>query len=265
MKEEAQTWHYGLVAQYWAEHNIGGPEIAYFQNMLEVYGDPALDAGCGTGRLLVPFLEAGLDVDGVDVSQDMLSLCRKKAEAKELSPQLYRQTLHELNLPRSYQTIVACGVLGIGVSRDNDFFALQRFYDHLVPGGTLLLEHYLPYGNAKAWQLWLKPVRDHLPEPWPDGVGKTAPEDGSGFEMHGRVLAFDPFEQQITRQIHIALWRDGGRIAEEEYTLSENFYFRNELQQMIERAGFKIEGVKHAYSDDEASPEDDVIVFIARK
>ncbi len=68
MTDTSQTWHYGLVARYWAEHNTDGPEIAYFQRQIERYGQPALDAGCGTGRLLIPCLRAGLAVDGCDVS-----------------------------------------------------------------------------------------------------------------------------------------------------------------------------------------------------
>ena len=70
MSDSVKTWHYGLMAQHWAERNTTGPEIAYFQQQIERYGQPALDAGCGTGRLLIPFLHAGLDVDGCDVSAD---------------------------------------------------------------------------------------------------------------------------------------------------------------------------------------------------
>jgi len=50
-----QTWHYGLVAEWWAAFNTDGPEISYFGRFVE-QGQPALDAGCGTGRLLLPWL-----------------------------------------------------------------------------------------------------------------------------------------------------------------------------------------------------------------
>ena len=103
---QAQTWHYGLVAKWWAEFNTSGPEIAYFRRFVEA-GQPALDVACGTGRLLVPFLQAGLDVDGCDLSADMLALCRERAEAEGLTPDLYAQAMHELDLPRRYRTISA--------------------------------------------------------------------------------------------------------------------------------------------------------------
>src|SRR5262249_9831321 len=141
-----QTWHYGLVARYWAERNTGGPEIAYFRAEIERRGQPALDAGCGTGRLLIPFLQAGLDADGCDVSPDMLALCRQTAEREGVRPRLYQQALHDMELPRRYRTIVVCGVFGIGGGRRQDTLALQRFYQHLNPGGALLLDNHLPYG-----------------------------------------------------------------------------------------------------------------------
>ena len=57
---EPQTWHHGVVARWWAEFNVSGPEIAYFQKFIEDDGQPALDVACGTGRLLIPYLRAGL-------------------------------------------------------------------------------------------------------------------------------------------------------------------------------------------------------------
>src|SRR4051812_36683125 len=87
--DEAQTWHHGVVAAWWSEFNQDGPEIAYFQRFIEADGQRALDAACGTGRLLVPYLRQGLDVDGCDISADMLERCRARAEAAGLSPNLY--------------------------------------------------------------------------------------------------------------------------------------------------------------------------------
>jgi hypothetical protein len=54
MSEQPQTWHYGPMAEWWAHFNTdGGDELAYVQPFVEA-GQPALDAGCGNGRLLLP-------------------------------------------------------------------------------------------------------------------------------------------------------------------------------------------------------------------
>src|SRR5215216_5082202 len=188
MSDTVQTWH-------WAENNTTGPEIAYFQRQIEKYGQPALDAGCGTGRLLIPFLRAGLDVDGCDISGDMLMYCQQTAEREGLSPRLYQQALHELDLPRQYQTIVVCGVFGIGVGREQDLVALQRFHQHLLPGGILVLEADVPYQDSKLLALWHNEARTDLPQPWPEYVGNI-PEDDHEYELHYRLISVDPLNQQ---------------------------------------------------------------------
>ena len=135
MTNTPKTWHYGLVARWWAEFNQDGHEIAYFQKYVE-RGQPALDVACGTGRLLIPFLRAELDVDGCDVSPDMIARCREKAEREGLSPTLFVQPMHELDPPRTYRTIFVCGGFGLGSTRDQDVEALARFHENLEPGNS---------------------------------------------------------------------------------------------------------------------------------
>src|SRR5687768_13689533 len=264
MTDTVQTWHYGLMARYWAENNTTGPEIEYFQQQIEKNGQPALDAGCGTGRLLIPFLRSGLDVYGCDVSGDMLAYCKQTAERDGLMPRLYQQALHNLELPRQYRTIVACGVFGIGVSRDQDFTALQRFHSHLLPGGLLLLEHYLPYGDEKRWPLWRKDARAHLPESWPAYIGNV-PEDDHEYELHYRLVSLDPLKQQSLGEMRTLLFKDKQLIADDTHTLTSNSYFRNELRMLLEQAGFTIEAEKGGWTDEDATPDHDVIVYFARK
>ena len=264
MNDEVQTWHYGLTARHWAENNTSGPEIAYFQRLIEQYGQPALDAGCGTGRLLIPFLRAGLDVDGCDVSGDMLAYCQQTAGREGLAPRLYQQALHQLELPRRYQTIFACGVFGIGVSRAQDFIALQRFYEHLVPGGVLLLDHELPYGDAKVWPLWCKEARIHLPEPWPPEIGNI-PVDDREYELHYRLVAVDPLEQRTVGEMRTLLFKDKRVVADDTYTITLNHYFHYELRMLLEQAGFQIEAEKGDLTEVDANAEHAYIVYVARK
>lgn len=100
-----QIWHYGLVAREWAEFETdGGPEATYYKKLIEASGQPALDLGCGSGRLLLPYLQADLDVDGCDYSEDTLAVCQQRAEREGLAHRLYAQAMHELDLPRRYRT-----------------------------------------------------------------------------------------------------------------------------------------------------------------
>ena len=40
MKEQPQTWHYGLAAKWWAEFNWSGPEIDYYRRFIEEVASP---------------------------------------------------------------------------------------------------------------------------------------------------------------------------------------------------------------------------------
>ncbi len=265
MTTTPQTWHYGLVAQWWAEFNTDGPEIAYFQQCVERYGQPALDVACGTGRLLLPYLRARLDVDGCDISTDMVDLCRAKAEEEGLAPRLYAQAMHELALPRTYKTIFICGGFGIGGSRPHDMEALRRLYQHLDPGGVLVFDHHLPYKTAGAWQYWTSEKRRQLPQAWPASGQRKRATNGDEYELKLRLADVNPLEQTETLEIRVALWREGKLVAEEEKSLRVCAYFAQELLLMLAQAGFRDVTVRSAYADKEAAADDGVLVFTAKK
>lgn len=266
MSDEPQTWHYGLVARWWAEFNEADPdEFAFYRGFVERDGQPALDLACGTGRLLLPLLRAGLDVDGCDLSPDMLALCRERAERDGLAPRLFAQAMHELDPPRAYRTIFICGGFGLGAERPQDAAALRRCHHHLIPGGTLVFNHELPYAQTDLWPAWLLDRRQPLPEAWPTSGTPRRAADGDELELRSRVVALDPLEQYVTRQMHATLRRGETVVAEEEHTLRENLYFRNEVLLLLAQVGFGDVEVRGGYTDAAPTAEDPEIVFIARK
>jgi SAM-dependent methyltransferase len=266
MAHEQQTWHYGLVAKWWAEFNQDGPEIAYFQRHVEA-GQPALDVACGTGRLLIPYLRAGLDVDGCDVSADMIALCREQAEREGLNPTLFVQPMHELDPPRSYRTIFVCGGFGLGGDRGRDVEAIGRFYANLEPGGTLVLDNENPYAPGQPWRLWLKEERAVLPRAWEPLAEseRRRGSDGAEYALQSRVLDLDPLEQVATYEMRAGMWRDGELVREEEHTLHLNFYFKEELKLLLERAGFTDIVVHGDHRREAPTRDSEFVVFVAKK
>ena len=260
-----QTWHYGLVAQWWAEFNddFRAHEIQYFRRFVEA-GQPALDAGCGTGRLLRPFLRAGLDVDGCDVSADMIAACREKAEREGLVPTLYVQPLHELDLPRRYRTIYVCGSFGLGSTRERDREALRRIREHLEPGGTLVLDNEVPYADPRQWGYWLKENRASLPEARRPTGERRRGSGGAEYALRSRVLELDPLNQHVVLEMHAERWRDDVLEEEEDHRLDIGLYFTSELQLMLELAGFADILVHGEHVEREPTPDDEFVVFVAR-
>jgi SAM-dependent methyltransferase len=265
VQAQPQTWHYGLIAKWWSEFNEDGPEIDYFRKWVERCGQPALDVACGTGRLLLPYLRAGLDVDGCDVSADMIELCREKAVREGLSPRLYVQPMHELDLPRKYKTIFVCGAFGLGSTRDRDLEALECFYEYLEPDGTLVLDNEVPYADRKQWPYWPKDERRSLPEAKEPPRRRRRAADGGEYALRSRIVELDPLEQTVTLAMHAEMWRDDELQLEEDHTLTISLYFKNELLLMLERAGFGEIVVYGDHNELDPTGDDDFLVFVAKK
>jgi len=259
----ASTWHYGVTARWWAEFNTSGPEIDYFRRYAE--GQPALDLACGTGRLLLPYLRDGLDVDGCDVSADMIALCREAAEREGLEPSLYVQPKHELDLPRRYRTVFMCGALGVGSTRAEDQEALRRVHDHLEPGGRFVFDNEVPYADGAGWEYWLQDARATLPRPRRQPGKRRVGSNGAEYELRSRLLDVDPLEQQVRMEMQAFMWRDGVLVAEDEQLLTLTLYFKDEIVLMLERAGFVDVTVRAALTEAEPTASDDFLVFTARK
>ena len=215
-------------------------------------GQPALDAGCGAGRLLLPYLRDGLDVDGCDVSPDMLAECRRLAATAGLEPTLYAQALHELDLPRRYRTIVCCGTFGLGSTREQDAQALIRLHDHLEPGGLLALDVEDAGGDLD---------QEPHPDPLDAPTERRQGSDGYEYALRGRIVNVDRAERRLTRAIQAWQWRDGELVTEEEHLLTELVYDRDELIALFERAGFADIEVR----DGASAWGHEMLVFVARR
>lgn len=267
--DDSGTWHYGLVARWWAEFNEPEEqEVDYLRSAIERYGQPALDVGCGTGRILVPLLRAGMDVDGADVSADMVAFARQAARAAGFGPTLAVQGMHELDLPRRYRTIFSVGTWGLGGSRERDREGLWRMYAHLEPGAVLLINHELPYEGLteEVWGLWLADQRRAaLPRPWPESGMRKRAADGDEIELLTRTVDLDPMAQVQTLEIRARLWHDGAVAREETGRILINLYFVQETVDMLRAAGFDAVEVEGGYTGQPATPDDGVVMFVARK
>jgi ubiquinone/menaquinone biosynthesis C-methylase UbiE len=265
---ESGTWHHGLVARWWGEFTEAEPEeLAYFRAAIKRFGEPVLDAGCGSGRILVPLLADGFDIDGSDISADMIAQAEARASNAGYTPRLVVQPMHELELGRTYRTIYMCGAFGIGSTRAQDREALQRAYRHLEPGGALLIaNHELPYATSDAkWAQWIPGARQGLKREWQTEGERRATSDGDEIEWLSRPSELDPLEQRATLQVRIRLRHGGEIVKEEAYTLTENLYFAQEILLLLDEAGFRDAAVEAGYTGRPATADDGMVAFTAIK
>lgn len=81
--ESTGDQYYGILAEacdaYIASADFS--DLSVYENITKSGGGTALELACGTGRVLLPLLEAGYSVKGMDSSDEMLALCFSKGEA----------------------------------------------------------------------------------------------------------------------------------------------------------------------------------------
>jgi cyclopropane fatty-acyl-phospholipid synthase-like methyltransferase len=140
---EPDVEYVGLVAEAWDAlrgDTSGWEDRGFYLDLIRERGEPVLDVGCGTGRLLLDFLALGIDIDGVDNAPEMLALCRRKAARLGLQPNIQVQRMEQLDLGRHYRTIlVPSSSFQLLLEPSDAREAMRRFHDHLEPRGTLVM------------------------------------------------------------------------------------------------------------------------------
>jgi SAM-dependent methyltransferase len=148
----------GLLAQaydVWLPHDADDPDVDTYRRFIERNPGPALELGCGTGRLLVRYAAHGLDVEGVDASADMLAICASHARAAGVEPVLHHADWLALDLRRDYATLYnPAGSFALIPDDADARRALEVWRRHLRPGGQVLISMAVPPADRKANYEW---------------------------------------------------------------------------------------------------------------
>ena len=101
----------------------------------------AVDLACGTGSVAVLLAQRGLQVTGVDMSEDMLCQAFQKAQNLPHPPQFVCQKLQRLQLCRGVDLAV-CALDSLNYITDPEDCqeAIRRVYKALNPGGCFIFD-----------------------------------------------------------------------------------------------------------------------------
>lgn len=254
----------GLAALHWSAYDEPAWDHDFYKRVLEQAGGLALDVACGAGRLLRRYLAAGLAVEGVDSSADMLAVCRQKAEAEGLSPVLYCQPMQALDLPKRYACIyVPCGSFTCVMGQENALEALRRFQRHLLPGGVLAFNAY--WGDWDDFD-YHDPGKARLyPTDWRPHVIKQL-TDQRRLVVERRTTGVDPVEQVVSEERRYRLFAGDDLLAEEVHVGQNHWYFKKEMLLMLRLAGFGEVQVLGDYTGEDFGPQHTgTMVFVCRK
>jgi SAM-dependent methyltransferase len=226
MTSNTTTNRYGSIA---AEiYDIDKPYFAlpdtafHIEGLADVKG-PILEPACGSGRTLVPLVEAGHEVVGFDTSQEMLDRCRERLDERSLSAHLSRQSMQDFAYDRAFAAVVLpAGTITLIDDYTVALAVLKRFHDALEPGGLLIVDS--------------DPL-SYL-EPRGDDVRSWTAENGDLLTLHGQRTLTDRLAQRIETRIRYERWRDNRLIESQLEPMAQRFWGLEELTLAMTSVGF---------------------------
>jgi ubiquinone/menaquinone biosynthesis C-methylase UbiE len=248
--ENSSCDYVGLLAStwdLWRDNTADWDDRVFFLDIVRRYGQPALDVGCGTGRLVLDYLAQGIDIDGLDNSPEMLAICESKAKRMGLSPTLYLQRMETADLPRTYRTILApSSTLQLLTDPDVARTTLHRLCSYLQPGGAFVTSF------AFEWR-----EGDPLDTGWELLFEKRRPEDGATVRSWTREW-HEPAQQlwHAEQRFEVEL---GGKViqAEQQRRSPEGrWYTQAQAVQLFRDAGLADIQLYHEFTRDPAQQGD---------
>lgn len=233
-------------------------DAGFFRNAIEENGQPALEIGCGTGRLILKFLEDGLDVEGVDSSGEMLAILQRKAKQRGLKACTHEQLMQSLDLSRRYRTIfVPVASFMLVPQLDQAARALSGFHHHLEPGGKVMIPLLLP---------WKEDIATNAAPAGKWRLRRESNQQEDNRTVRCWELATYDFQQQLKlSQLRFEVISDGQIRATEKRQFSLRWYTQEQFASMLRQAGFRDIHAVRDYSLQPAQPDDASFSFIAAK
>jgi SAM-dependent methyltransferase len=222
--------------------------MAFYLAQAREANGPVLEPMCGSGRFLVPLLEAGIDVDGTDASPSMLVACRERCRLRNVKPRtLIEQYLHELDVPRRYAMVmIPAGSFALITDVAQAREALRRIHDVLLPGGRLVLE--------------MGRKREVKSSSWPWGGRWVDRPDGARIIISW-LGHYDAATHISHSTMRYELIQDG-RLMETEFEIFDlRQYDQAEFSGLLEASGFRSVQLFKADAPTAPGEADDDVVF----
>jgi len=120
--------------------------LEFYVKQISLYGSPVLELACGSGHILIPLAEKGIDVCGLDISEKMLAACERKASERGVRVEIQTGDMRCFEMRRKFIVIYIAGSSFQHLVENRDISAcFDCVKRHLAPGGKFIVEILNPY------------------------------------------------------------------------------------------------------------------------
>jgi len=258
MKEPVQLYNDEWSAEIYDYEVQGLGDLPFWQSLAESAGDPVLELACGTGRLLLPLARAGFSVTGLDASQFMLAVAKRKLaqedEVVRTRCRLVEGNMAEFALDERFGIIyIPARSFQILRTRDEQQSCMECCAQHLRPSGLLAIDVFNP-----RLDFLISPEGHH------DGPNEFLGPSASSVihEAHSR---YDLANQALTADWWYVARDEKGRATRHDYGLEMRYFFRFEMEWMLEACGFEVKALYGNFDRSEFASDSPEMIFVARK
>jgi SAM-dependent methyltransferase len=228
-----------------------GVDNDFFQSKIRRIKGKVLEIGVGTGRLFTNALHKGADIYGIDISQHMIDVLLKKIS----QDQYYRislQNIIDFEFDFQFDLIIApFRVFMHLLEKEDQVRAINNVYKHLNKNGKFIFDVFVP--------------DLHLIINGIDNFTDFQGEYEKGKKIK-RVVTTKPdlLNQTILITFHLE-WDEDNEEKKEEWTIPLRFFFRYELEHLIERSSFKNYTILGDYLGNRLNKDSKEFIMICQK
>jgi len=223
----------------------------FFQNEACRANGRVLEIGVGTGRHFLNALNRGANIYGIDVSESMLNQLYDRLNRNEH----YRVSLQDMidfRFDFKFDLIMAPFRVIMHIpDKADQLKAINNVYDHLEKDGRFIFDTFIP--DLKQLISGLENVTDFEGEYEP---GKKV----------RRIVSTKPdlLNQLINVNFRME-WDENGILEQDEWTTPMRYFFRYELEHLVERSKFRKYKIMGDYNGNELNQDSKEFIVVCQK
>ncbi len=231
-------------------------DIPFYVAGARAAGGPVLEVACGTGRVHLPLLEAGVDADGFDLHPGFLAVLKRQADARGLALRVVQADMRDFTMPRRYALIVIPFRAFLhNLTIEDELRTLRCCREHLEPGGRLVLDLF-------------HPTFERLTEPdgeWRHELDFAHPTSGAPLALWS-CSRRDRVNQTMHADMELRELGPGGVVlARHPHVVDLRWIYRGEMELLLRVAGFSRWAVAGGFDDRPLVRDTDLMVWTAWK
>ena len=210
-------------------------DIPFYLEYAKQCGGEVLELACGTGRIVVPLAQHSIRITGLDISERMLGIARKKVNADESikeNVRLINGDMRTFDLKKKFSMVlIAFRSFQSLLTKEDHVACLKTVHKHLFDDGVFILDLFAPRHDLLA--------QVHRTF----GLDRFYDAENGVYVARRAVDKYD-LVQQTLHEDRFCEWTDKkGNFHHETWSFGLAYLFRYEVELLLQTCGFQTEQV----------------------